>query len=438
MLCCVIIPVYCKQITVIGCGYVGLTLASTLAQAGHSIVCVDKDQEKINNLNKRQLLLYEPYLYDALFDVKNSITFVYSITQALEAEVIYICVPTPTDATGACDCSMLNSCFKELITYLNNSPKIICVKSTIPPGTMRTLQHMLNTEKKYAIQLLYTPEFLREGSALRDIHNNPVVLAGESAAMQIIASLYGDVPTDKIIKTNFETAEILKYAWNAFSALRITYINELAVLCRTFNADIAAITQGLALSENLLPTALIKPGPGYGGSCLPKDTAAFAKIFEKNGFSFSLVHQVIASNKEHVTKLINTIDTLLGHSKKQKIVSVLGLSFKPNTGDIRNAPAINVIQTLVEKGIIIQAYDPQAMNAMKELFPHVHYCNSPYQAIKDADCIVVLTEWNEIKEIDFDTVIHLCNKRILVDTRNIYDPHLLKKYNFTYVNMARM
>ena len=254
---------------------------------------------------------------------------------------------------------------------------------------------------------------MREGSAIHDIYtNNPLVLAGESLdAIQKIENMYGNFLNHKIkvIKTNFETAEIIKYAWNSFSAMRIAYVNELALLCRALNADISTVVQGLASSERLLPTDVLKPGPGYGGSCLPKDTLSFSKVMKDKGFSSSIIHQVIKSNKNHIERIIQDLFALLGTSKSQKIVTILGLSFKADTNDIRNAPSIDIIRALIEKGIIVKAYDPKAMDNMKELFPHVHYFDSPYEAIKDTDCIVVLTEWEEIKEIDFDKVAVLCN-----------------------------
>lgn len=433
------ISVYGNQITIIGCGYVGLALASILSRNGHTIVCVDIDKEKITSLNNYTLPFYEPNLDDTLFNAarKGTIIFVDDVERVLESEIFYLCVATPTDATGKCDCSLLNSCFNTIISKVDAASKIICIKSTVPPGTMQRLQALIK-EKKHSIHLVYNPEFLREGSALQDIMNNPIVIGGESTqAIEKIADLYSNFQTYRIIKTNFETAEILKYAWNSFSAMRITYINELAVLCRKFNADIATVTQGLALSECLLPTAAIKPGPGYGGSCLPKDAAAFAKVMEEQGFSSSIIHQVITSNNNHRKRLISDVCALLGKSEYQKVVTILGLAFKAHTNDIRNSPAIDLIKALIERGIIVKVYDPQAMNSMKELFAHIHYCNSPYQAVQGADCIVVLTDWDEFKEIDFDKIAVLCNKKIIVDTKNIYNPELLKKYNFTLYNYGK-
>ena len=359
----------------------------------------------------------------------------------MDYEIFYICVATPITSNGTCDCSFLYSVFDDIVERCSDTDsfKIICVKSTVPPGTMRKLHEYLVKKKKHTIHLVYNPEFMREGSAIHDISNNPIVLAGESLdAMQKIENMYNNFlnHTISVIKTNFETAEMIKYAWNSFSAIRIAYVNELALLCREFNADIQTVVQGLALSEHLLPTDTISPGPGYGGSCLPKDTVSFSTIMEEKGFSSSIIHRVIKSNKNHIARLIQDLFALLEVSEGQKIVTILGLSFKANTNDIRNAPSIDIIRALTEKGIIVKAYDPQAIHNMKELFPHIQYFDSPYEAIKDTDCIVVLTEWKEIKEIDFDKAALLCNKRVIIDTRNIYDTHMLKKHNFTYLNMG--
>ncbi len=434
-----------NQVTVVGCGHVGLTLAAVLSHGGHTIICVDIDKETIAELNNQKLHIYEPQLQDLLFDAsrRGKVVFVDDVRRAMDSEIFYICVATPIASDGTCDCSALYSVFHDVVRECSdtNALKIICVKSTVPPGTMRALHDYLVKEKKHNIHLVYNPEFMREGSAIDDTYtSNPIVLAGESLdALQRIEDMYNNFlnHTVKVIKTNFETAEIIKYAWNSFSAMRVAYVNELALLCRECNADISTVVQGLALSEELLPTGTIKPGPGYGGSCLPKDASSFSKVLEENGFSFSVIHRVIRSNKNHIDRVIQDVLALLEVSEGQKIVTLLGLSFKAHTNDIRNAPSVDIIKALIEKGIIVKAYDPQAISDMKKLFPHIQYFDSPYEAIKDTDCIVALTEWEEIKKIDFDKVALLCNKRVIVDTRNMYNVEVLRKHNFTYLNMGR-
>lgn len=440
ILLCLSFSLHGTQVTIIGCGYVGLTMAAILSHCGHTVKCVEIDTEKIAQLKNKKLYIYEPHMEDLLFSKNNSLRFYSELKQAMDSEIVYICVATPTDAQGNCDCSMLYRVFNQIVSSCNEmDSKIICVKSTVPPATMRELRELAAQAKKNNIHLVYNPEFMREGSAINDIYtNNPIVLAGDSlTALENVEKLYSFAHSNiQVIKTTFEAAELIKYAWNAFSAIRVSFVNELACLCRAYGADVTTVIQGFALSEQLLPTHTIKPGPGYGGSCLPKDTVSLSKIMEKNGFSSSIVHQAIESNKNHKEKIIQNIFDLLGSSDEQKTVAVLGLAFKAGTNDIRYAPALDIIAALVEKGITVQAYDPKAMGAMQVLYPQIQYCDSVYAAVKNADCIILLTEWDELKNLDLAVVAQLCKKKVLVDTRNICNTNMLKQHGFTYLNMG--
>ena len=429
-----------SKIAIIGCGHLGLTMAAVFAQERHHVLCVDVDTEKVTQLKREILPMYEPQLKNLLFHSSKNVKFFNNLLEATQAELFYICVDTPIDAEGNCDCSAVYAAFKDIVSHCSEtkSLKVICVKSTVKPGTMRELQNFLMQEKRSNIGLVYNPEFMREGSALADIYeNNPIVLASDSLeAMQKIEDSYAN-SNSTIIKTNFETAELIKYAWNSFSAMRIAYVNELAMMCRSMDADISTVVRGIALSERLLPTESIKPGPGYGGSCLPKETLSFAKVMEQRGISCSIIRQVIASNKQHQERVVTDVCALLDGSENKKIVTLLGLSFKAHTSDIRNAPAIEIIKGLLKKGNLqIRAYDPQAIDSMKKLFPAVSYFTSPYDAIRGTDCIVVLTEWPEIKQMHLKTMAQLCNHKVLFDTKNIYSPQLAKKYNFKYLGMG--
>lgn len=429
---------YAYKISIVGCGYVGLTLASVLLNQGHEILCVDIDEKKISELNNRHLPMYEPNLQDSLFNspYSKNLSFTQNITLS-NSKIYYICVASPTDSDGRCNCSFLHTAFNDVIKSCNTTDiKVISIKSTVPPGTIRKLMACIPDEKKNNIHIIYNPEFMREGSALHDIYtNNPIVLGTESLyAMQMLEELYTAFlnPKIKIIKTNFETAEMIKYAWNSFSAIRLTYINELTFLCKTYGADITTIIQGLALNEEFLPTKSIIPGPGYGGSCLPKDTLSFANIMKESGLFPSIVHQAIQSNLAHKKRVIANIFACLSSSNEQQAVTLLGLSFKADTNDIRSAPSIDIIQALLDRGIIVKAYDPQATSDMKKLFPSVQYFDSPYDAIKNSDCLVLLTEWQEIKELDLNKVASLCGKKIVIDTKGIWDTQKLRQLNFTY------
>lgn len=464
------IEIESKKITIAGCGYVGLTVAAVLADGGHQVTCVDVDKNKISRLNNYELPFFEPNLDDALFGAARAgaILFSDSIDECLDADIFYICVGTPTNTQGVCDCTYLHAAFNmiakrskctepenEFMFFFSKitqttvdatcrlkNRKIICVKSTLPPCTMSSLQQYLDAQNNNHYGLVYNPEFMREGSALHDIYtNNPIVLGGaHDDDLETVCNLYCHLenPTINIIKTNFETAEMIKYAWNSFSAIRIAYVNELALMCRKINADIATLIEGFAHSEELLPTHVIRPGPGYGGSCLPKDTTSFSNVLKHNGFVKTLVHQAIKSNKHQTKAVIQDILSLLEPSTAPHIISILGLSFKARTDDIRYSPAIAIIQALIERGIIVHAYDPKAMSNMQQLFPEINYFDSPYEASENADCIVALTEWDEIKNIDLEKLSQCCKKKRLIDTRNIYDVKKLNYYGFDFINMGRL
>ena len=436
-----------NQITIIGCGYVGLTMAALFSEVVPKIICFDINQEKINSLKYQKIPIFEPGLSELLFEANTShhLIFTDNFLDAMQSNIFFICVPTPSDKNGHCDCTYLFKAFDNILDNCDiDEEKIICVKSTVSPGTMEKLCGRLKKSNHNNIHLVYNPEFMREGSALYDVrHRNPVVLASKSQdALQTIEFMYlkmlSSTPYVNFIKTNFASAEMIKYAWNSFSAIRLAYVNELALLCRKLGADIYHIIRGLALSEELLSTKDLVPGPGYGGSCLPKDTRGFAKILEYNGFDESMVHQAIRSNTKHISHLIDDICSYLDDSIEAKTVSLLGLSFKANTNDIRNSPALLIIDALQKKGITIKAFDPKAADEMRSVFPQITYCSCPYEAVTDADCIVILTEWDEIKHLDLGRMANICRQKILIDTRNLFDVQDLKKWEYTYINMGKL
>ena len=428
-----------QKISVIGCGYVGLTMAAVFSDSNNSIICIDVDDNKIAALKNKHLPIYEHNLAERLFfnpESKN-ITFSKNLNKTKNSCIYYICVPTPTDAYGNCDTTYLYDAFTNIINMHQENPTIICVKSTVTPGTLRSLQKILDEQQLHHISLIHNPEFMREGCALEDIyHKNPIVLGGQSPeAINYVQKFYRQILGDKakFIITNFETAEIIKYAWNSFSAIRIAYINELADLCMKKNGSISKLIEAIALSEYLLPTATLKPGPGYGGSCFPKDTSNFKNLLEREGFLSSLVQQAIRSNELHKQRVIETI---LQHVPEQGTVTLLGLSFKANTNDIRCAPSIDIIKALLEHNVKIKAYDPKAIPDMQKIFPSIQYCQCPYDAVTNTHCIVALTEWQQIKQLDLEKVAQLCKTKCLIDTRNLYDAQQLKIYGFTFCTMG--
>lgn len=435
------------QITIIGCGYVGLTMAAFLSGGDSKVICFDIDENKILALNNKQNLIYEPGLNELLFNegLGSHLTFTNNIVDSMSSDIFFICVPTPADALGDCDVRYI---FKAFDAILNVEPsgrsKIICVKSAVSPGTLKRLRDRLNEASRDDVCLVYNPEFMREGSAINDIwYKNPIVLASDSiAAVEFIESIYRQIfPVDhpiNYIKTNFETAEMIKYAWNSFSAIRLAYVNELALLSRKLGANVYTVIKGLALSEELLPTDCLVPGPGYGGSCLSKDTVSFSKFIEHNGFYDSMVHQAIRSNKKHINQLIEDICWLLGGQISNKKVAILGLSFKAHTNDIRNAPALKIIEVLLQKGFFLTAYDPKAADEMKKIYPRVAYYDCPYEAVRGADCVVVLTEWGGIKNLDLSQVADLCRTKNIFDARNLFEIEVLKKYGYRFINMGKI
>ena len=430
-------------VTIVGSGYVGLTLAAVLLEQDHTITCIDIDKDKINGLNKGHLHIYEPFLEELLLknSRNNKISFKDTLLDAKKSDIYYLCVPTPLDKEGNCDLSYLYKAFSEVIEIAENSEDIIiCVKSTVPPGTMQRLKNILENKKR-TNSLIYNPEFMREGTAIADIYANPIIIGGESLKgiekIETINRGFSHKNDVACIKTSFITAEMIKYSWNSYAALRITFINELASLSRILGSSIIDITKALSLNEELLATAAIKAGPGFGGSCLPKDTQAFLRIFELNNFSSSIMNQIIESNKNHKQKIIEIIINELEKKKNPQIVTLWGLSFKAETNDVRYSPAIDIIQALLQKNIKIQAYDPKANSEMKKLFPEVVFYDSAYEAARKSDYIIALTEWEEIKNIDLSKIAEICNQRNILDTRNLYNPLDLKKFDFSYINMGR-
>lgn len=430
-----------EKIAVIGSNYVGLATTSVLLHCGHEITCVDIDTQKIDQLKQGKMTIFESKIEEHIFNNSSfdKCSFTNDILEALHSPIIFICIGTPTMESGECDSKGIFELLN-VIVQSSKEQKIICVKSSLSPGTMRKLKSVLDNAA-VTHHLVYHPEFMRQGSALVDMmEKNPIVLGGESAEVfDRIESLYDGLVKNgiKVIKTNYETAELIKYAWNSFSAIRISYINELAVLCNEFSGDIATLIGAIALSEKLLPTEELNPGPGYGGSCLPKDTKAFATLIEEKGMASSMVHQAIISNERHIQNLIKSIYASLNHSVANKRIAILGLSFKANTDDIRYAPAVEIISALKNDGAFIQAYDPQAIKNMQKIFPDIAYFDSPYDAVKLADCIIVLTDWELIKSIDLKTVALLCHNKIIFDPRNLYDPCLARKLGFRLFNLGR-
>lgn len=434
------------HITIIGTGYVGLISGAGLAACGHNVICVDIIQEKVEKLRQGIMPIYEPGLQEIVLDQMkgNRLTFTTDSKPAIaQADVIIIAVDTPMGEDGKADLRALTAVAKNIGANLEGFT-VICTKSTVPIGTngvVRDLVASTNTSNA-PFAIVSNPEFLREGSAISDLfERNPIVVGSDSVeAHQIMQAVYQPIIDQgaDFIATNPASAEIIKYAWNTFLGVRIAYVNELADLCNAANADIFQVVYGMSLGEKVYPTKKLRPGPGIGGSCLPKDTQALVCKADDLGVDLQMVKAFISSNKKQKRNVVQHIYDLLDGSVEGKTVTLLGLAFKANTDDIRYSTAIPVINKLLADGACVKAYDPAAMPNMQQLFPDVQYCNSVKEALANADAVALITEWDEFKKLDLTQVAKLVRNRNLFDGRNLWDPKVLKSLGFNYHNLGRV
>jgi UDPglucose 6-dehydrogenase len=433
-----------QNVTVLGVGYVGLVSGVGLASLGHNVICADVDQEKIHKLNQGLMPIFEPGIKELVVKLSETgrLSFSSDVATAIRASnIIIIAVGTPMDDNGDANLSALMAVADSIIKNLNGY-KIICTKSTVPIGTNNRLKSLLIDALccDALFDVVSNPEFLREGSALQDFfHKNPVVIGSDSEkALTIMENLYRPLIDSGIvlIKTDLASAETIKYAWNAYSAIKIAYVNQLSHLCNAVGANILTVVQGMSFSEKLLPVHMLKPGPGFGGSCLPKDTAALVAMGKKLGVDVNIVSAARLANDAHKKKIAHEFYELLEKSVAGKKIAVLGLSFKANTDDIRYSAAIDILKMLVADGAFVYAYDPQAMNNMKSLIPEVFYCSSAEEALRGADGVLLLTEWDEFKDLDLEKVANIMSHKVVMDARNVWDPIRLRALQFTFKNLG--
>ncbi|MGE0009507.1 MAG: UDP-glucose/GDP-mannose dehydrogenase family protein [Candidatus Babeliales bacterium] len=440
-----------QNIAVIGTGYVGLITGAGLADFNHHVVCADIDQEKIKLLMNGVIPIFEPGVDELV--AKNvalgSLNFTSDVGSAVEkADIIIIAVGTPMGDNGHADLTALKAVVKTIADHLNGY-KIIVTKSTVPIGTYRLVYSMIEKAKPDAqFSVISNPEFLREGSAIRDFFQcNPIVLGGyDQNALNKMKNIYQPLINKgtNLIMTDPSSSETIKYAWNAFSATRIMYVNELAHVCNAVGANIFEVVKGLSFSEDLLPTSMLRPGPGLGGSCLPKDTNALVAMAQLYGVDLKIVTAVIAANERHKNLIVEQLYPFFHRKMAGRTVAILGLSFKANTDDIRYSAAITAIERLTADDVFIKAYDPQAMENMKRLYPNIMYCQSLEEAVAQADAILLLTEWDEFKNADLVKIKELMTKQtmyhkpVVVDPRNLWNPSELKALGFDYANLGRV
>jgi len=428
------------KISIIGAGYVGLVTGACLAELGNKVICADNDEKKITGLKKNIMPIYEPGLDELVKSnvKKKRLKFTSSIKEAVkESEVIFIAVGTPSLDNGEADLSGIENVAHNIAINMDGY-RLIVEKSTVPVETGERVKHTVSTyvKKKIKFDVASNPEFLREGSAIYDFnYPDRIVIGVESRkAKDILVNLYKPLHAPVVV-TNIKSAELIKHASNAFLATKISFVNALSRICEEVGGDVEEVAKGLGLDKRI-GKAFLNAGLGYGGSCFPKDLDAFIQISEKVGYDFKLLKAVKNINEEQKSFMLKKIKDALWVIK-DKTIGILGLSFKPNTDDIRNAPSLDIIRALQLRGAKIKAYDPQAMDKTKKVLSGVQFCKDSYEACKGADCLVVLTEWNEFKELDFNKVKKLLKRPLVIDGRNIYEPTELQKLGFTYIGIGR-
>ncbi len=427
------------KVGIIGCGYVGLTTGVCLAEIGHRVVCVDNNEEKIKMLLSGRIPIYEPGLDKLLKKNKHRIKFSIDIKDAVvNNEVVFIAVGTPSNPDGSPELSYVENVAREIAKYIDDY-KVIVEKSTVPVETAEWVRKTIEKYKKNNVKfdVVSNPEFLREGTAIKDfLQPDRIVIGVDSEkAKKLMLKLYQKIRAPKII-VDTKSAELIKHASNSFLAMKISFINAVANICELTGADVEKVALGMGLDKRI-GKDFLRAGVGYGGSCFPKDVDAFIWIAQKLGYDFSLLKEVKKINQQQRELFIKKIEDTLW-ILKDKTIGVLGLSFKPNTDDIREAPSVYVIQTLKQKGAKIKAYDPKAMDKMKQVFPDIEYCNSPYEVAKGADCLLILTEWDEFKKMNIKKIKTLMTHPVIIDGRNIFDPEKMRKLGVIYKSIGRM
>ena len=429
------------KICVIGAGYVGLVSGTGLSEFGHNVICVDHDEEKINQLNDGIIPIYEPGLKSLVEKNYNRLHFSIDISKAIKkSNVVFIAVGTPQKKNGETDLSFIDSAVNIIADNINDY-KIICTKSTVPVGTGERIEKIiLSKNKSTMFDYVSNPEFLREGSAVNDfmIPDRLIIGAKTSKAYNTMKNIYRPLYVNEtpIMNTSIETAEMIKYAANAFLALKISYINEIANICEDVGVDVHEVAKAMGQDGRISPKFL-HPGPGFGGSCFPKDTLALSYLGKKFNKPIKTIDAAIEVNNNQPMRMIEKLNILLDNKISGKKVAVLGLSFKPKTDDIREASSVKIIPELVRLGVTIHAYDPIAMKSFRNQFPDINYFESWEQAIRGTDACIILTEWNEFRGIDLKKVKSLMTTPVMLDTKNILSISKLKELEFKYDNVGR-
>lgn len=439
-----------NKIGVVGTGYVGLVTGACLSDFGLSVICVDNNQEKIDNLHKGIIPIYEPGL--EMIAERNvyykRLEFTTDIKKAVEeCEALFIAVGTPPADDGSADLQYVEAVAREIAKYMNGY-KVIVDKSTVPIGTGQKVKGWVKDELNkrgvsYDFDVVSNPEFLREGSAVHDFsHPDRVVIGAESnRAVEVMKQVYRVLYLNEtpFVETNIETAEMIKYASNAFLAMKITFINEIANLCEKVGSNVQDVSKAMGRDGRISPKFL-HPGPGYGGSCFPKDTLALAEIGRQYGSPVTLIEKTVEANEYQKKLMARKIEATLGNLEGKQL-AILGLSFKPNTDDMREAPSINILNELAKMGASFKVYDPIAVKEAKwrleNIQDRITYCENEYETMEGSDALVIITEWNQFRNLDLPRVKELLNQPYFFDLRNIYRKDAMEQQGFRYFGVGQ-
>jgi len=427
------------KIAVIGTGYVGLVTSAIFSHLGHQVIGLDIDKKKINQLKQGKITIYEPRLEQLVKQNLKSgrLQFTSSYAKAItNPDIVFICVGTPAKKDGSYDQKYVYAAAKSIAANLNNYA-VIAIKSTVPPSTTKEVASIIQAHTKVEFDVASCPEFLREGSAVTDALNPPRIVIGTNSARAktILIKAHQKIKAPLVLTTP-QSAQMIKYASNAFLATKISFINTIAILCDKIGADIKDVSQGLGLDPRI-GQSFLNAGLGYGGSCFPKDTWALISFAQQQGYDFKFLKQVDQVNQQQIDYFITKIKKIFKHNLKNKTLTILGLSFKPETDDIREARSIPLIKQLQKLGATINAYDPVAINNARTQLSQVKFFKNPYLALKNSDALVLVTEWQEFKQLDFNKIKSLMKTPIILDGRNLFQPNKLKKLGFQYIGIGQ-
>ncbi|WP_217557685.1 UDP-glucose/GDP-mannose dehydrogenase family protein [Paenibacillus sp. GbtcB18] len=430
-----------ERIAVIGTGYVGLVTGCCYAEIGHEVICVDIDPDKVRRLSLGEIPIYEPGLEElaASNQAAGRLSFTTDLARAVQdSSIIFIAVGTPTLDNGEVDMRQVRGAVETLARQMNDY-KIIVMKSTVPVGTSRRIRQWVEEgqQRPVPFSVVSNPEFLREGTAIHDtFHPDRVVIGSDDADASLRVERLQAPFGGEVVRTDPESAELIKYASNAFLAAKISFINEMANVCEKVGADVSLVARGMGLDNRIGPKFL-QAGIGYGGSCFPKDTRAQLKIAQNADYDFRILRAVIEVNTLQRERFVEKVTAALGGNATGRSITVWGLAFKPNTDDLRDAPALDIIRSLQERGAIVTAYDPAAASKASALLPGVRCLTDPYEAAENAEAVVIATDWEELRRIDFERLRNLVRQPLIIDGRNMFAPAEMAEKGFTYVSVGR-